>query len=127
MADYRKWIKEFSDRHDGIVLGECIRATAEMLAAFPELREVRGHVHCMWGKRGHVWCVDQSGAIIDPTRTQFPGPIEYEAWKPGDEVCVGKCMNCGEEIWRGVQDLANVKTECVCSDGCDEELRREYA
>jgi hypothetical protein len=126
-AKYTAWIASYVERQQGFVLGACRRASDEIRAEFPELCEVRGHVFCVWGKRGHVWCIDPDGNIVDPTRVQFPGPIEYEPWKPGDVVCVGRCMNCGDEIWSSVPDLETVQTERVCSDACDDDLRRQYA
>ena len=124
---HQEWIADFVRRSNGFTLGRCRDACEEMREAFPELSEVRGHVHCVWGKRGHVWLRTADGQIADPARSQFPFPIEYEEWKPGDEVRVGKCMNCGEEIWRPTRNLGEIATECVCGPQCEESLRLEYA
>ena len=124
---YAGWIERYELEHVGL-LGRCREAVVEMRAAFPELTEVRGHVFCAWGKRGHAWLADPAGNIVDPTAAQFPGVFEYEAWKPGDDVRVGKCMNCGEDIWRPVQTLdVEPKRESSCSSACEAELMREFA
>lgn len=104
--NYREWIDDYSDRKEGVLLGKCAEATKEMVAAFPELTRVPGHVYGTWGKRAHWWCETADGQVVDPTVGQFPDPfLEYERWIPGDEVRVGKCMNCGREIWRALQTL----------------------
>lgn len=128
MSDgYAGWIRGYEVRTPAL-LGRCRDAVVEMRSAFPELTEVRGHVFCAWGRRGHAWLVTSDGTIVDPTRGQFPGPVEYEPWKPGDTVRVGKCMNCGDEIWRPAQTLAEEpKRESACSGDCEAELMREFA
>jgi hypothetical protein len=84
------------------VTGKCAEATAEMAAAFPELRRVRGHYVChLAGRRQHWWLVDEAGAVVDPTRQQFAsGSLgDYE---PHDETSpepVGKCMGCGRLVY----------------------------
>jgi hypothetical protein len=125
-AQYQKWAERFAQSHDGILLGTCREAVTAMVKDFPELREVLGHVECMWGRRGHAWAMDASGEIVDPTRAQFPGPVTYEPWAPGKTVRVGRCMNCGDEIWREVFDLGQVPPECVCSDECSLRLEQEF-
>ena len=114
-----EWIAAFAARHNGALLGRCRQAVAEMVAAFPELREVRGHVFVPgWGQRGHAWCVDASGAIVDPTRAQFPAVLAYEAWEPGDKVRAGTCRDCGDGIWAALQSLDDTPR---CPDFCSEE------
>ena len=124
---YEAWIKSYRDRV-GITHGRCKPAVAEMREAFPELREVRGHVFSMtWARRGHIWCETPDGEIVDPTADQFPDIVRYEPWKPGDEVLVGKCMNCGEEIWRAVWSLTEEPVRVsTCSEDCDRELMAEF-
>jgi hypothetical protein len=124
---YSEWIAAYVERHNGAVLGLCRQAVVEMRETFPELTEVRGHVYCAWGKRGHAWLVDPAGEIVDPTRAQFPGIIQYEPWKPGDEVRVGKCMECGDDIWRPIQSLDEDPGHAsVCSKECEDALMAEY-
>jgi hypothetical protein len=98
-----------------------------MREAFPELQEVRGHVTTAWGKDGHVWLVDPDGAIVDPTAGQYPYVAAYDPWKPGDEVCVGKCMNCGCQIWEAVQSLEGVKRRDTCGAACEREAAEYLA
>lgn len=121
---YAEWIVAYEARMGPKVLGRCHEAVAEMLAVFPELREVRGHTFGAWGKRAHVWCVAPDGAIVDPTRSQYPGPIMYEVWKPGDEIQVGRCMECGEVLWACVDSLVAEPT--TTRDFCDERCERRY-
>lgn len=97
MEAYRCWIEEFVRTER--LLGNCKTACEKMKVAFPELRIALGHVHdAAWGKRGHFWCVTPNNQIVDPTAAQFPALLSYEEWKPGDEVLVGKCMNCGAQL-----------------------------
>lgn len=121
LVEYIAWIDGYLKRSlGGDGYGECRTATELMVKEFPELKRVAGHVYTLgWGKRSHFWCVTPDGSIVDPTARQFPGLLGYEPWKPGDEVCVGKCMNCGCEIWRKVQSLEDVKRECICGRECE--------
>ena len=94
-----------------------------MVKQFPELTIVKGHVEDLqWGRRSHIWLKTAEGEIVDPTVAQFPSVMEYEEWEPGDEVRVGKCMECGEEIWRSVQTLDVEDPGCrrpyFCSEEC---------
>ena len=114
-----EWIEAYLERHHGKVLGRCKEACQEMAKAFPDLRIARGHVYCVWGQRGHWWLVDRDGAVVDPTASQFPGIFEYDEWEPGKEVRVGKCMECGEEIWRSVQTLdEHPGVVSFCDENC---------
>jgi hypothetical protein len=125
---YAEWIEDYKTRIGDAILGTCQKAVDEMAAVFPELTKVSGHVYCPhpWGKRAHWWCTDPDGNIVDPTASQFPGIFEYEPWVPGTEVRVGKCMNCGEDIWQAVESLEEaekVSGQCICSDACEREYR----
>lgn len=117
LQKYVDWVEAYVKRTP-FLRGQCIKASEEMRQAFPELVEVRGHVYCAWGKDGHVWLTTPEGEIVDPTRGQFPGPIRYEAWKPGDMVEVGRCMDCGEYIWESVQSLDDVAHKDFCDERC---------
>jgi hypothetical protein len=125
---YTTWIHAYLERVQN-TLGRCREACVEMRAAFPELIEVRGHVlDLQWGRRGHIWLVTPDKTIIDPTASQFPALYEYEPWTPDQPVRVGRCMNCGEEIWERVPSLdVEVSTRSVCSDACERELMAEYS
>lgn len=124
---YEAWISMYRSRVPS-TYGKCKEATAEMKAVFKELDIVRGHVWCAWGQRSHFWCVDPKGNIVDPTADQFPGGVgEYMPWKPGDAVRVGKCMNCGDEIWRPVRTLDEEPQHAsVCSEECEQKLRADF-
>lgn len=87
-----------------------------MAAEFPGLEVVRGYVlTAEWGRRGHWWCEDKDGEILDPTRGQFPTPfLTYEPHVEGADVRLGKCMQCGTEIW-GPEELGRAT---FCDAGC---------
>jgi hypothetical protein len=118
MSEYDEWIIAYLARTPH-VYGQCTSAAREMHEAFPELVEVRG-----WANyREHVWLIDSSGAIVDPTATQFVPPIEYRAFQPGDTVRVGRCMNCGDVIYAEVERLDDSKyARSVCDNDCAAEL-----
>ena len=116
--EYQKWIDEYLARVE-YPLGRCHEACSEMVLVFPELKKISGHVHCSWGKRAHFWLEADTGEVVDPTASQFPVIFGYEVWKPGDKVRVGKCMNCGEEIWKPVYDLTKDHSYYgPCSEEC---------
>jgi hypothetical protein len=128
-ANYSAWIKAYVLRQNDALLGKCRPACEEMLLTFPELKIVRGHVYdAYWGKRGHFWLVTEDAKIIDPTRGQFPArSIQYEAWNPDVPVRVGKCQECGTEIFKCVETLnEKPKVESVCSAECEQKLRNYY-
>ena len=114
---YRAWIEDLRRRRSGDLVGCCESATAEMVASFPELLRVRGHVR-MWASPDgderawtHWWCLTPDGAIMDPTASQFPSPLDY---MPFDEArpYAGRCRTCGEPAyaWHG--------GEPFCDDRC---------
>ena len=115
---YTEWIAAYEARTPHL-LGQCLIAAEEMAAAFPELTVVKGHVYCDWGKRGHAWLMGEQGEILDPTAKQFGAIFEYEPWSPGDEARVGKCMNCGSEIWKAIYTLDEDHTQSICSEACE--------
>ena len=126
---YTVWIEAYVLRQNDVLLGKCRSACEEMLLIFPELKIVRGHIYdAYWGKRGHFWLVTEDGTIIDPTRGQFPArSIQYEAWDPSVPVRVGKCQECGVEIFKCVETLdEKPKVESVCSPECEQQLREYY-
>jgi hypothetical protein len=95
---YAEWIKTWLTSNRAY--GNCARATEEMVKAFPELRRVPGFVFDgRWGQREHWWCVAPDGTIVDPTASQFPVLFNYREYKEGDEVRVGKCMDCGDDLY----------------------------
>ena len=102
--DYAAWIQEHyptrtSARRQGV------EATQRMVEAFPELKRVRGYVHNMFRPRAHahMWCVDPTGQIVDPTVHQWPyilDPGQYEAIPDGAEEPHGMCMECGKLCYK---------------------------
>jgi hypothetical protein len=96
----------------------CAEATRKLVAAFPELRRVRGHYVCpLWGPREHWWCVAPDGSVVDPTQAQFPtrGGFEYEERDETRPEPTGRCHNCGEYCYGGRTD--------TCSAACHETYR----
>ena len=101
---YRAWISTYLSRV-GDPLQQCEAATLEMQQAFPKLRRVRGTVRMLAAPDGdtsawpHWWLVDPDGHIVDPTASQFPGPLDYFEMDEDDPI-VGRCHNCGEYFTR---------------------------
>jgi hypothetical protein len=124
---YDEWIEAYIASQNGAVLGRCITAATEMNKVFPELRIVKGHViDTFMGRRGHWWLETAGGIIVDPTASQFPSIEEYLEFSPGDLVRVGKCMQCGSEIWEAVESLDGPAIhKYVCSDACESKLRND--
>lgn len=123
MNDYNSWIAQWLSNNQA--LGACQQAVTEMAKAFPELTIERGHVMCPapWGLRAHWWLVDPKGNIVDPTASQFPGIFAYEPWTPGDEVRVGKCMNCGCEICEALESIDRApEPKSICSPECHQDF-----
>lgn len=103
-------------------LGRCRQAAEAMARSFPELEVVRGHVLCPapWGRRGHWWAVSPEGDILDPTAGQFTlGIARYEPYVEGGDVRLGKCMECGTEIWG--PPLGGIDSQF-----CDEACRHDF-
>jgi hypothetical protein len=108
--EYAAWIDATYPTRES-AYGQCDEATARMVAAFPELKRVRGHYHCiLWGERAHWWCVSPEGDIVDPTARQFPSRGgHYEPWQEGEPEPTGMCPECGGLCYEGAS---------VCSDEC---------
>lgn len=98
--EHEAWIKANVRENP---FGECRIAAQIMASAFPDLRVVRGHYHCMiWGERGHWWCEEKDGTVVDPTAAQFPtkGSGTYREFTGNDEdLPTGSCANCGEPAY----------------------------
>ena len=122
MVTYTEWIADYRARTP-TTRGRCVSACRTMVRAFPELTIVPGFARSAWGEEEHAWCVTKSGEIIDPTDNQFPGPITYRAWKPGDTVRVGKCANCGDNIYRAVDSLDGSQDTSICGTECARSYR----
>ena len=91
--DYELWVAEnVPDPHMA-----CAETTLSMVAAFPELRRVRGHIYTSTGhSRPHWWCVGANGTIVDPTVVQFVGHCVYDQWDESQEEPTSKCLYCGD-------------------------------
>lgn len=101
-APYALWIERrlalFGD-----LSGLCAETTADMLETFPELIRVRGHaIDSVLRRHPHWWLVDLSGHVADPTVSQFiHSIIFYDPHEEGSDEPTGRCMNCGEYLYRG--------------------------
>lgn len=120
---YAEWIREYESRNQDYVAGLCADATRRMVVAFPELKRVAGTAYSAMRTTEHWWCVAPDGTVVDPTARQFSGcgVVEYVPWKPGDEVRVGRCMNCGEDIYERVESLQGSRRE-ICGETCEREM-----
>ena|ERR1019366_3033477 len=98
------WIERYVKAHQ-YLRGLCGPATKEMVEAFPELKRAAGFADGV----EHFWCVAPDGEVVDPTGAQFGvcQIIEYSPFKPGDEVRIGTCMECGSPILAAVDTLDN--------------------
>lgn len=127
MNRYEEWIDAFLAERKGYVRGDCASATLQMARAFPELKRVAGHVRVRdrfyETIQEHFWCVDPDGQIVDPTEAQFQTVLEYIPWSPDKEVRVGRCVNCGIDIYAKVPSLDEPgHTRNFCDDpGCEVE------
>lgn len=102
--------------------GRCKEACTTMQTVFTELVLVPGYVDTgTWGRRAHWWCVTLEGDVVDPTVSQFPGGVwYYQPYKEGDAMRLGKCMDCGTEIWGA--SPAHVYSTSVCDEKCERSL-----
>lgn len=104
---YREWIAQNVPAE---CTGMCKEFCNKMLAEFPELKLVRGHVYLpkcdeAWP---HWWLLSDD-EIVDPTISQFPSMILYEPHDENEPEPTGRCLNCGEYCYNG--------RDC-CSDDC---------
>lgn len=143
--EHEKWIVDYLAARPQTggwpyLRGACTSATEQMAAVFPELRRQAGYAN----GAEHWWLVDQDFNIVDPTVMQFFAPTSktleamiaetsYEPFKPGDEVRVGRCMECGGPIYGVVQALDDPRPKLpkgastnACSEECSEALCAHY-
>ena len=128
--EYNQWIQNFILKL-GFVRGMCVHAANEMKQAFPELRIVKGFAvfneAYESARAEHAWLITEDGTILDPTKGQFDLPFTYREWQPGDRVQVGRCMNCGDDIYDKPKSLDDDSLHrSVCSRNCEIELEFEY-
>lgn len=106
---------------------QCRSFSQAMVKQFPELKLQRGIVSfsepCPQ-RYEHWWCVLPNGEIYDPTVEQFKNrdPLVYTVWTPDMPVRVGRCMNCGGDIY----GLEKDGRQSVCSDECAASLREYF-
>lgn len=121
-TEYNVWIAQ---NCQGVVRGFCRSKSAEMQRAFPELILCRGYyTSAADGILSHWWLKTAAGEIVDPTVRQFvAGPEgsyeEYDVVNHGP-LPIGKCMNCGEEVYAS----ANPPASSMCSKECLEDFDR---
>jgi hypothetical protein len=120
-VSYEQWIEAFEEEQKFFLRGKCKEAAKKMILAFPELRLACGFAYCSWGRDEHWWCVTQEGRVVDPTASQFRGPVAYKELDPNDPetrkiVPTGVCADCGEPVYGG---------KSFCSDRC-QQLTEEY-
>lgn len=96
---YKQWIQDNYPTGQS-AYGNCATASKSMRAAFPELRITNGFLYdAMWGERAHWWLVAPDGAVVDPTRSQFPCPMDYIEISdnhPERKYPKARCYHCGE-------------------------------
>lgn len=100
---------------------------------FPELKEQPGFIAPMGWKgvtKGseHIWCVKEDGTVVDPTLEQFYWaavdhiePVYHNLDKENDIIAIGKCMNCGFEIYGTYNQLMEEGRQELCADVLDPE------
>lgn len=83
--------------------GKCKEMAEAAVAADPSLTLVRGHYCCpIWGEQQHWWCKKPDGAIVDPTKNQFPSRGIGEYFEFNGTI---SCANCGKEIHEDDADI----------------------
>lgn len=94
--------------------GKCRQMSEALVMSDPTLTLVRGYYLCpVWGKQAHWWCRDSKGAVVDPTKDQFPsrGGGEYLEFDGRVE-----CAECGAETTE--DDAVPYGNYIFCSGVC---------
>jgi hypothetical protein len=124
---YADWIRDYVEVRKGNVRQMCESATAAMVKAFPELERVPGSIR-FDDSEGieHWWCETAEGEVVDPTASQFSErSLSYVRWQPGMEVRVGRCMQCGWDIYDRPEKLDG-PIQSICNKECEEAFRRDH-
>lgn len=99
------------------IYGMCAEHTLAMQQKFPELVRIRGHYDCpLNGKICHWWLVAPNGEIVDPTVSQFITKgcgAEYIPWNEEKDEPTGKCLHCGELVYKNNYFCSNVCVEAA--------------
>lgn len=110
-----------------LVYAACNSFTTKFVKKFPHLKRQAGFYGSgrVAGSPGseHWWCVDVDGTIVDPTAAQFlPGGVYTPLDPSKHDVKLGRCMNCGADIYGKISD----GSKCVCSQDCADALENYY-
>ena len=118
---YQEWIDQYIEDHDFCIIGLCHDATLKMKEAFPELIIQRGFINC----KEHWWLTTELGEIVDPTVSQYYSfdKVIYAPFVSGMEVRIGKCMDCGTEIYDELEslDVPSKKDTSFCDEICKQQ------
>ena len=115
---YRNWI-ESNYPTWGTARGKCHQACLDIQKIFPELTITNGFVWALGypTEQEHWWLKDTEGNIVDPTKIQFGGILNYEEVDdshPLRNYPREKCCNCGEKYYR----TPDHQYSSVCSKDC---------
>ena len=128
-GEYNAWISDYAERNRGIIHGRCKDACTEMAERFPELTIVTGHIEdASWGRRGHFWLVTRDGAIVDPTRAQFPCLMSYETGVEAGRQDRDRQVHVGAAslIWLEANSLEEPPTHpLICSEACFKTIKAD--
>jgi hypothetical protein len=114
--EYQEWTDRNVPDDQELVYGRCEYYSRLMKERFPELRLAKGRYITQTRKHPHWWLIDPEGCIVDCTEHQFKNTGEHVE-REGEEP-VGKCINCGELIYR-----SKYNGNHFCSKEChDEEM-----
>jgi hypothetical protein len=116
LAAARARIMNESDLTDAEVAhGLCQEISQKLAKLFPELTIQRGYCN----GSAHWWTTTADGEIIDGTAIQFGnGPYNYRAVDvETEEICVGRCANCGEDI----MGLEKNGRKMLCGKVCEKD------
>jgi len=102
--EYQNWIESKNYHIPEESSQKCIEAVEEMVKVFPELEKRGGVVYSddnidnyleYVKEYTHMWCIDKSGEVIDPTKSQYYliSNLQYKEHDLNKRHM--KCMGCG--------------------------------